>query len=130
MTTLEALTQTVQAIHGEVQQLIHAVQTLTADNVTTTATMNQLQAQQVQEAQSAKTNVDLINKSGDALTLEVRAAVYRLSQLEQQATAPSGSGHSGKKQLDVTRPKYMEPEMFVGKRRNLAPMEGSDRRLR
>ena len=40
--------------------------------------------------------------------------VQRLLQLEQQATAPSGSGHSGKKKWDLTRPKDMEPEKFVG----------------
>ena len=50
MTTLEALTPTVQAMHGEVQQLMQertllnqAVQKLAANLANTTAAVNQLQ---------------------------------------------------------------------------------------
>ena len=65
--TLETLAQTVHNMQAEIQQMAHAVQTINADNATTTATMNQLQAQQVQEAQAAMTSNDLIKKIGDAL---------------------------------------------------------------
>ena len=56
-----------------------------------------------------------IKRAGDTLTEEVRAAVYRLTQLEQQANTSSGIGHDGKKKWHLTSPKDMVPDVFIGK---------------
>ena len=122
MTTLEALTPTVQAMHGEVQQLMQertllrtAMQRLTADLATTTATVNTLQAQQVQDTQIAVAATQAIRNSGDALTAQISDAVHRLTQLEQGGVGPSTSASVGKPKWELTRPKDMEPDQFVGK---------------
>ena len=116
--TLETLAQTVHNINAEVQQMKNAVQAINADTVTTTATINQLQthaSQQVQEIQAAVAVSEGIKRAGDALTEEVRAAVYKLNQLEQQANTSSGIGHDGKKKWHLTSPKDMVPDVFTGK---------------
>ena len=79
------------------------------------AAVTQLQAQQVQEEQSAAAVTKAIRDSGDALTAEVSAVAHGLAQLEQQGVGPSASAHGSKKKWDLTRPKDMEPEKFVGK---------------
>ena len=65
--------------------------------------------------QAAAVITKAIRDSGDALTAEVSDAAYRLTQLGQQSVGPSASAHGGKKKWDLTRPKDMEPEKFVGK---------------
>ena len=114
MTTLEALTQTVQAMHGEVQQLMqdrthlqHAVQKLTGDLLSTATLATSIQAQQAQEAQVAAQVTKDIQRSGDELTLQVRDLIYRIAQLEQQGVGPSASAPSSNAKWDLTRPKDM-----------------------
>ena len=117
---LEALTSTVQAMHGEVQQLMQdkgllnqAVEKITPELANTTAAVTQLQAQQVADVTAAVHQ--LIRDSGYVLIAEVNVAVQRLVQLEQQAAGPSTSGQAGKKKWYLTSPKDMEPEKLVGK---------------
>ena len=114
MATLESLTPSVHAMHGEVKQLMQDRTLLNQAVQRLEAGVAQLQAQQAQDVQAAAIH-QLIRDSGDVLTAEVKAAVQRLVQLEQQAVGPSASGHSSKKKWGLTRPTDMEPEKFVGK---------------
>ena len=115
MTTLEALTPTVQAMHGEVQQQMQERTLINNAVQRVEAAIAQLQAQQAQDAQAVAVTTQAIQNSGDLLTQEVHAIVQRLALLEQQGTNPSASAPAGKKKWDLTRPKDMEPEKFVGK---------------
>ena len=91
------------------------MQRITAELANTIAAVTQLQAQQVVDVAATAAVHQLIRDSVDVLTVEVKVAVQRLVQLEQQATGSSASGHAGKKKWDLTRPKDMEPDKFVGK---------------
>ena len=105
MTILEALTPTVQAMHGEVQQLMQTKTLINTAVQRVEAAIAQLQAQQVQDVQAAAATTQSIRDSGDALTQEVYAIVQRLAHLEQQGTNPSAIAQSGKKKWGLTRPK-------------------------
>ena len=112
---MDALNQMVQALQGEMQQVqAHLSQSaielaqfqanVNTDNANTTAALADVKAQQVNDA-----------TVGNGLGATMATVLQRLTQLEQQAVGPSASGHSGKKKWDLTRPKDMEPEKFVGK---------------
>ena len=79
MTTLEALTPTVQGMHGEVQQLMQdrtllqqAVQRLTGEMSNAASAAIAVQAQQAQDVQAAAQVTKDIQRSGDELTHQVR----------------------------------------------------------
>ena len=114
MATLESLTPTVHAMHGEVQQLMQERTLLNQAVQRVEAAVIQLQAQHVQEVQAAAVITKAIRDSGDALTGKVRAIAQRLAQLEQHGVGPSASAQGSKEKWDLTRPKDMEPENFVG----------------
>ena len=106
----------------EVQQLMQertllnqSVQMITAELATTTATVNQLQAQQVREVQAAAVITKAIRDSGDALTSQVSDAVHRRTQLEQRGGGPSANASGGKPTWELIRPKELEPDTFTGK---------------
>ena len=115
MTTLEALTPTVQAMHGEVQQLMQEITLVNQVVQTVEAALNQLQAQQIQDAQAVAATTQSIRDTGDFFTRELYAMTQRLAHLEQQGANPSVSAQGNKKKWDLTRPKHMEPDKFVGK---------------
>ena len=114
MTTLEALTPTVQAMHGEVQQLMQERTLINQAVQRVQVALNQLQAQQVQDVQAAAATTQSIRDSGDLLTKELYAMAQRLAYLEQQGANPSVSAQVSKKKRG-TRPKDMEPEKCFGK---------------
>jgi len=112
---MEALAQNFSIVAADVQQMKVTAQ---GEIATATASINQLQGQagqHQQEMQAAMAVSENIKRAGDALTEELRAAVHRLTLLEQQATTPSGSGHAGKAGWTLTRPKDLVPDVFNGK---------------
>ena len=118
MTTLEALTPAVAAMHGEVQQLMQdrtllqqAVQRLTH----ALASAATVQSQQAQDTHSAAQATVDIKRPGEELTNQVRSLIQRITQLEQQGAGPSTSAPSGKPRWELTRPKDMVPDLFAGK---------------
>ena len=79
MATLESLTPTVHAMHGDVQLLMQERTLLNQAVQRLEAGVTQLQVLQVADAAAATAAAQLIRDSGDVLTQEVKVAAQRLT---------------------------------------------------
>ena len=118
MATLESLAQVVQTLSVEVNQL--KLEKTNTDSLLQQANSNFTQMQsevQLVTAELQKTNANLqkTNEDGNQLQQEVQVLSLKITQLGAVANTASGNGHDGKKRYDLTRPKDMEPEKFIGK---------------
>ena len=118
MATLESLAQVLQTLSGEVNQL--KLEKTNTDSLLQQANSNftQMQAEvQLVTAELHKTNASLLKtyEDGNKLQQEVQVLGLQITQLGVMANTASGNGHDGKKRYDLTRPKDMEPEKFIGK---------------